>query len=96
MPEPCFRILQSLLLFFLLLSGVFCPGCVKQKTEWNVLLITLDTTRADHLGCYGYPRNTSPNIDAIAAGGTRFEKVYISDAPCLPSRTALWSGRSSG
>ncbi len=56
------------------------------------IYIDIDTLRADHLGCYGYRRNTSPNIDAIAADGVRFDNVYASDVPCLPSRTALSTG----
>ena len=59
----------------------------------RIVSFDLDTLRPDHLGCYGYSRNTSPNIDAIAREGTRFDNYYCSDAPCLPSRTALWSGR---
>jgi len=46
----------------------------------NVLLITIDAMRADHLGCYGYGRDTSPNIDALAEAGVLFEKGY-SHAP---------------
>ena len=59
----------------------------------RILYIDLDSQRPDHLGCYGYHRNTSPNVNAIAAQGVRFDNVHVSDAPCLPSRTALWSGR---
>lgn len=59
----------------------------------RILYLDLDTLRADHLGCYGYHRNTSPNIDRIAKVGVRFDNYYCSDAPCLPSRTALMSGR---
>ncbi|MFW6132726.1 MAG: sulfatase [Planctomycetota bacterium] len=59
----------------------------------RILLLDLDTLRADHLGCYGYARNTSPNIDRIASEGVRFDQYYCSDAPCLPSRTALMTGR---
>lgn len=59
----------------------------------RVLFLDLDTLRPDHLGCYGYHRNTSPHLDQIAAQGTRFDRVYCSDAPCLPSRAALISGR---
>ncbi len=59
----------------------------------RILFIDIDTLRPDHLGCYGYHRDTSPNIDAVAAGGVRFEQVYASDVPCLPSRTALSTGR---
>lgn len=59
----------------------------------RILYLDLDTLRPDHLGCYGYHRNTSPNLDRIAAQGTRFTNYYCSDAPCLPSRTALMTGR---
>lgn len=59
----------------------------------RLLYIDIDTLRVDHLGCYGYQRATSPNIDAIAAGAVVFEGVYASDVPCLPSRTALLTGR---
>ena len=57
------------------------------------LYIDVDTLRPDHLGCYGYHRATSPAVDALAASGLRFENLYASDVPCLPSRTALITGR---
>src|SRR4051812_47383057 len=38
----------------------------------NVVLISMDTTRADHLSCFGYPKPTSPNLDRLAARGVRF------------------------
>ncbi len=60
----------------------------------RLLYIDVDSLRPDHLGCYGYRRNTSPNIDQLAQESVRFTNVYVSDAPCLPSRTALWSGRT--
>ncbi|HSV14970.1 MAG TPA: sulfatase [Tepidisphaeraceae bacterium] len=59
----------------------------------RILYIDIDSLRPDHLGCYGYHRKTSPNIDALAARGVRFDNHYASDVPCLPSRTALWSGQ---
>jgi arylsulfatase A-like enzyme len=55
----------------------------------RVLLVDVDSLRPDHLGCYGYGRETSPTIDRVAAEGVRFENCYASDTPCLPSRTAL-------
>ena len=58
----------------------------------RILYLDLDTLRPDHLGCYGYHRNTSPNLDRIAGQGVRFEKFCTSDAPCLPSRSALMTG----
>lgn len=59
----------------------------------RILFLDLDTLRPDHLGCYGYNRQTSPTIDRIASEGMRFENYYCSDAPCLPSRAALVSGQ---
>ncbi len=58
----------------------------------KVLMFDLDTLRPDHLGCYGYHRNTSPNIDSIARDSMRFDHYHCSDAPCLPSRASLITG----
>ena len=58
----------------------------------NVLFIDIDTLRPDHMGCYGYSRDTTPNIDAVCASGVRFDDYYCADAPCLPSRASLISG----
>jgi choline-sulfatase len=59
----------------------------------RLVYFDIDSLRPDHLGCYGYHRDTSPNIDALTREGVRFDNCYVTDAPCLPSRTALWSGR---
>jgi choline-sulfatase len=59
----------------------------------RIVYLDLDTLRADHLGCYGYSRDTSPNIDQVARQGVRFDQYYTSDAPCMPSRTALMTGQ---
>ncbi|MEA3337605.1 MAG: sulfatase [Chloroflexota bacterium] len=59
----------------------------------NVLLITVDTLRADHLGSYGYQRPTSPEMDAIAADGTLFEQFFCSAIPTQPSYTTLYTGQ---
>ena len=59
----------------------------------RIVYFDIDTLRPDHLGCYGYNRNTSPNIDKIASEGTIFTECYASDAPCLPSRASLFMGR---
>lgn len=59
----------------------------------NILYIDIDSLRPDHLGCYGYHRQTSPHIDALAAEGLRFTNCYAPDAPCLPSRTAMTTGK---
>ena len=58
----------------------------------RILFLDIDTLRPDHMGCYGYSRNTTPNIDKICADGVRFNQYYCADAPCLPSRAGLLSG----
>lgn len=63
----------------------------KKYNRPNVVLISLDTLRADHLGCYGYSRNTSPNIDRIARNGTIFKNA-IAQAPwTAPSHISLFT-----
>lgn len=57
------------------------------------LYLDIDTLRADHLGCYGYQRATSPNIDKLSQQAALFENVHASDVPCLPSRSALLTGQ---
>ena len=59
----------------------------------RVLYIDIDSCRPDHLGCYGYRRPTSPVIDELAREGLLVRTCHTSDAPCLPSRAALFSGR---
>lgn len=57
-----------------------------------VILVTLDTLRADHLGCYGYDRPTSPNLDALAEGATLFTRAVSSGAWTAPSHASLFTG----
>lgn len=59
----------------------------------RVIYIDIDSLRADHLGCYGYGRPTSPNIDQLANVSTVFRNAFVSSSPCMPSRAALLSGR---
>jgi len=59
----------------------------------NVVLITLDTTRADALGSYGQPRPITPNLDRLAAEGTQFLQCVSSAPSTLPSHSTLLTGR---
>jgi arylsulfatase A-like enzyme len=59
----------------------------------RIVLFDIDCLRPDHLGCYGYHRPTSPNIDRVASQGMRFNRYYCADSPCMPSRANLISGR---
>ena len=58
----------------------------------NLILVVVDTLRADHLGCYGYHRDTSPQIDALAARGVRFENCFSQAPWTIPSFTNIVSG----
>jgi arylsulfatase A-like enzyme len=58
----------------------------------NIVLISIDTLRRDHLGCYGYPRATSPRIDQLAAEGAVFENMISSSSWTLPAHAAMFTG----
>jgi len=67
-------------------------GTASADEPANVLLITLDTTRADRLGCYGYDGGTSPNIDALAADAVRFERATATAAVTPVSHASILTG----
>jgi len=72
------------------LLSVLPVGCGPgQPPPRNLLLITVDTLRPDHLGAWGYERGTSPGIDALAAGGVVFEDAYSHTSWTLPSLATL-------
>jgi len=83
---------------FLLLQGLDLylfpgPGArVAREGDLNVLLVTLDTTRADRIGAYGWGHARTPNIDALAAGGVRFAQAYCSAPLTLPSHCSILTG----
>lgn len=58
----------------------------------NIILIVMDTARADHLSCYGYERNTSPYIDKIAEEGAVFKSVISPSSWTLPSHASMFTG----
>jgi len=58
----------------------------------NVIVIVVDTLRADHLGCYGYEHNTSPALDALAADGALFESFWSPCIPTHPGFTSIFTG----
>ncbi|MEM9553071.1 MAG: sulfatase [Acidobacteriota bacterium] len=68
-------------------------GVAQKRAGPNVVLISLDTLRADFLGAYGYPRDTSPSIDSLAADGLVFENAMSQSAWTLPAHFAMLTGR---
>ncbi len=67
-------------------------GAPTPATPTSILLITVDTLRADHLGCYGYFRDTSPNLDALARDSILFTRACAPMATTFPSHLSLFSG----
>jgi len=66
---------------------------IEVGNKLNVLMITIDSLRADHLGCYGYQHHTSPNIDQLASEGVLAERFLCSSIPTHPSYTTLYTGQ---
>jgi arylsulfatase A-like enzyme/Flp pilus assembly protein TadD len=90
---PLSRCLVFLWIFTLVGSTALAvnkPGATKPAI--NVIVITIDTLRPDHLGCYGYKQIHTPNIDALATDGVRFERAYTSVPVTLPSHTVIFTG----
>lgn len=73
----------------LILGGVWTW---RPAPKLNVLLITLDTTRADHIGCYGHAAARTTAIDALAATGVAFENAYATVPLTLPSHAGMLTG----
>ncbi len=98
---------QKHLLFLLYIFLILLAACSKsdqgnkesQKkarpqlhNPYNIVFISIDTLRADHLGCYGYQRNTSPNIDRFANHNTLFKNFYTAAPKTGPSMTSFFTG----
>jgi len=65
----------------------------RNVSQPNILLIITDQQQAGMMGCAGNPWVKTPNLDRLAAGGTRFEKAYATNPVCIPSRFSLFTGR---
>jgi arylsulfatase len=67
-------------------------ACSRTAPAPNLVIVTLDTTRADHLGLYGYFRDTSPVLDAFAREAIVFDRFIVPMATTLPSHTSIFTG----
>lgn len=70
----------------------FCSDVLLGGKIRNVVLISIDTCRADYLSCYGYPRRITPNIDAVAKESILFENVVVPVPLTLPSHSSMLTG----
>ena len=87
-PRSLGGLLGRTFLAFLLLAAAGCVGD-EETLPPHVILISIDTVRADHLGCYGYARDTSPNIDALAREGVTFSRAFAQASWTLPSHMSV-------
>jgi arylsulfatase A-like enzyme/Flp pilus assembly protein TadD len=78
--------------YFLVFSGPPSLARLRHGKDFNVIVITLDTTRADRLPSYGCRDLATPTLDTFAARGVRFEKCYAQTPLTLPSHTTLMTG----
>jgi len=86
---PTFR---RLIVILIGLAALQVAAQTTAKPALNVVLITIDTLRADHVGCYGYKQIKTPNIDGLAADGVRFERAFAVVPVTLPSHTSILTG----
>ena len=75
------------------LLALALTGCSGEPRRSSVLLVVVDTLRQDHLGCYGYERDTSPHIDRLAAGAVRYAHAYAAASWTTPSVACLLTSR---
>ncbi len=90
--------MRRLILLFLVIPVLTAAGLYwwlsSPPPRPNIILITIDTARADHLGIYGYKRPTSPNIDRLAATGVVFENAFTQSSLSAPSHATILTGVS--
>ena len=89
--HPPFRFASLTALAALLLAATL-GHAVPPSVPINVVVITIDTLRADRVGCYGYQAAETPNLDRLAAEGVRFERAYTPVPITLPSHAVLFTG----
>jgi arylsulfatase A-like enzyme/Tfp pilus assembly protein PilF len=83
---------QRFLILLAALACAVCPIFAAAPPQPNVVIITIDTLRADHLGCYGYKNIKTPNIDALASDSIRFEHAFTAVPVTLPSHSSIFTG----
>jgi len=95
-PPAGFLRRRSVHTFFgaLLVAAFLCAsaGHAQAERDWNVLLLTFDTTRADFIGCYGRTTASTPNLDGLAAEGAMFEQAFASNPVTEPAHSTIMTG----
>jgi arylsulfatase A-like enzyme len=76
-----------------LLLAVIVSGCAQAPPAPDVILITLDTTRVDRIGAYGYAGETTPHLDELAGQGLRFDRAWSTSPWTLPAHASMLTGK---
>lgn len=85
------RVAEGVCVGLLLCACVGGSGCRRPPARPHLLLVSLDSCRADHLGAYGYHRDTSPFLDQLAAEGLRFSNAFVNTHATPPSHATILS-----
>jgi len=93
MPPPPARAPALPALLVVLALALAGTGCGRGAPERGVVLVTVDTLRADHLSGYGFGLRTSPAVDALAESGVLFERAIAASASTAPSHASILTGR---
>ncbi len=81
----------AIAMFAMLSVAVWLPSLVVGSQRPNLIIISIDTLRADHVGAYGYPRPTTPTLDALAAGSVVFEQAFAHAPKTAISHMSLFT-----
>ena len=87
------RNLTIMLLAVTMLAAAGCSDSIDRQSHPNILLITLDTTRADRLGCYGYDLDTSPALDSLADESVVYARAVSTSSWTLPAHASLFTAK---
>ena len=79
----------------LALAGVTLPSPVRAADPPNILIVLSDDHSTPHVGCYGNADIRTPNLDAFAKEGVRFDRYYVGTPQCVPSRATMLTGRGA-
>lgn len=83
---------QCALICMVLAPAAGCTRSAPGAKDGPIVLIVVDTLRADHMSCYGYPRPTSPAMCALAEDGVRFERAYTTQTTTTPAIASMLTG----
>ena len=94
--RPSFSWFRGFVVAFVLAVSTGGWACSRREAApraRNLVLITIDTLRADHVGAYGYARAQTPALDELARTGVRFDRAYAAAPITLPSHATMLTGR---